>query len=199
MGETIRIMGDTEIRKVFLKVLTREYGKDEDTLIIEELGLCQGDARIDLAVINGIIHGFEIKSERDTLERLPMQEKYYNKTLDKVSIIAGQKHIKKIVGVVPNWWGIYEAANEFGELKINEICSPKDNPNIDPNAIVQLLWKNEALDILKSIGLCRGMKNKTRSIIWGHLVSSLSLDEIKKAVRQKLKSRQHWRPVPQQK
>lgn len=195
----MRVMGDAEIRKVLLGRLMREYGNDVDTLIIEELGLCQGDARIDLAVINGIIHGYEIKSERDTLERLPLQEKFYNKTLDKVSIIAGQKHIKKISRVVPKWWGIYEAVYEFGKLKINKVCSPQDNPNIDPNAIVQLLWKNEALEILKEIGFYKGMSNKTRTIIWNHLVSSLSIDEMKRAVRQKLKSRQHWRPVPQQK
>ena len=192
-------MGDTEIRRVFLRELIDEYGKEEDTLIIEELGLCQGEARIDLAVINGIIHGFEIKSERDTLDRLPKQKSFYNRNLDKVSIIAGQKHIKKISSMVPKWWGIYEVVNELDNLKINTVSSPQDNPNVDPNAIVQLLWKNEAIDILNEMRIQKGLKNKPRAIIWKHLASLLSIEELKNSVRQKLKARQHWRPVLQQK
>ena len=86
----------------------------------------------------------------------------------------------------------------FQQFK-EEVNKITKNPNIDPNAIVQLLWKNEALEILKEIDFHKGMKNKARTIIWKHLVSSLSIDEIKRAVRQKLKSRKHWRPVPQQK
>ena len=79
---------DIDIRQVLLKKLSAEYRYDPDTIIIEELGLCQGEARIDLALVNGFIHGYEIKSERDTLERLPSQIEIYCRTLDTVTIVA---------------------------------------------------------------------------------------------------------------
>ena len=36
--------------------------------IVEELSVCDGEARVDVALINGKLCGYEIKSDRDTLE-----------------------------------------------------------------------------------------------------------------------------------
>jgi len=44
-----------------------------DTLVIDELGLVQAKSRIDVAVINGYIHVYKIKSARQTLSRLDKQ------------------------------------------------------------------------------------------------------------------------------
>ena len=49
-----------------------------DTILIEELGLCQGLARIDLATVSGVLHGYEIKSNRDRLSRLASQAETYS-------------------------------------------------------------------------------------------------------------------------
>ena len=67
---------DQDIRSVLNQKLEKKY-RDADTIIINELGLLQGLCRVDVAVINGIIHGYEIKSEADTLERLPLQAKLW--------------------------------------------------------------------------------------------------------------------------
>ena len=66
-------MRDSDIREVLLDSWQKKYFSDESTRVFEELGLCQGDARVDVAVVNGSIHGFEIKSERDSLDRLSNQ------------------------------------------------------------------------------------------------------------------------------
>ena len=47
------------------------HRSEPNTVFLEELGLCQGDARVDYAVINGAMNGYEIKSDRDKLVRLP--------------------------------------------------------------------------------------------------------------------------------
>jgi hypothetical protein len=49
--------------------------------MLDEFGLEHGEVRVDVAVINGELHGYEIKSERDTLERLPRQVKAYSAVL----------------------------------------------------------------------------------------------------------------------
>ena len=52
---------DAAIRPVLLANLQQRSGPG--TLIVEELGLCEGAVRIDVAAINGSIHGYEIKSD----------------------------------------------------------------------------------------------------------------------------------------
>ena len=61
-------MRDADVRLVLKHALVARYG-ETDTIIVEELGLCRGSVRADIAVINGLMKGFEIKSDRDTLQR----------------------------------------------------------------------------------------------------------------------------------
>lgn len=186
-------MRDIDIRKVLLKSFQNQYINDTDSLIVEELGLCQGDARVDLAIVNGVIHGYEIKSERDTLNRLSGQQDIYNKVLDCVTVVAGSCHLSKIKKVVPKWWGILEAKYKNKELTIVEVRPCKKNKNIDPSALVQLLWHNEALDILRQKNIHRGIASKPRHILWERLVDYLTFDELCFEVRRKIKTRQNWR------
>ena len=186
-------MRDIDIRKVLLKSFQRQYKSDTDTLIIPELGLCQGDARVDLAIVNGLIHGYEIKSERDTLNRLSGQQDIYNKVLDCVTVVAGSCHLSKIKKIVPKWWGISEAKYKNKKLTIVEVRPCKENATVDPSALVQLLWRDEALSILKQRNLHKGVVSKPRNLIWGRLVECLPLNELRYEVRKKIKTRQNWR------
>lgn len=185
---------DIDIRTSLHYFLKREYENDPDALILDELGLCQGEARIDVAVINGSINGFEIKSESDTLERLPKQTEIYNRVFDSVTILTASKFINEIQDIVPNWWGIIRAEKVAeSEVHFFSVREPSLNTEIDPFSLAQLLWKDEALEILKERGLQRGYLSKPRSIIWEAIATKLSLDELQYEVRRKLKARQRWR------
>ncbi len=50
---------------------------DADTLVVDELDLC-GLTRVDVAVVNGHLSGFEIKGSTDSLRRLPGQVTVYS-------------------------------------------------------------------------------------------------------------------------
>lgn len=191
-------MRDIDIRKALLKSFQKQYRKDKDTLIVQELGLCQGNARIDLAIVNGLIHGCEIKSDRDTLNRLPGQQDIYNRVLDCVTVVAGSRHLSKIEKLVPNWWGVSEAKYKNNKLTIIKVRPRKKNTTVEPSALVQLLWRDEALSILMQRNLHEGVVSKPRGIIWGRLVEHLSLDELRFEVRKRIKGRQYWRPVQKQ-
>ncbi len=188
-------MRDIDIRKVLLKSLHNKHSKSHNTLVIEELGLCQGDSRVDIAVINGYIHGYEIKSERDTLDRLPSQQDIYGRVLDCITIVASTRHLPKIKKIVPSWWGLCKAEYKNRKLLIQKIRLGSQNPEIDPTAIVQLLWREEALDVLKSRNLHRGIVSKPREVLWDRLVECLSIDELRSEVRERIKTRQFWRSV----
>ncbi|HET7057847.1 MAG TPA: sce7726 family protein, partial [Nitrospiraceae bacterium] len=76
MDNTI-ILGDSDIRRVLRSKLLLKHADELDTVIIEELGLCRGQVRVDLSVVNGLLHGYEIKSDRDSLRRLRSQAELY--------------------------------------------------------------------------------------------------------------------------
>jgi hypothetical protein len=185
---------DIDIRNVLHRELCIEYGHDPDTLILDELGLCQGEARVDVAVVNGAIHGYEIKSESDTLERLPNQVDIYGKVLDTVTIVTASRHLEGVYDLIPKWWGVYQTQTfEDKIIELQEIRPCQLNPNIDPYSLVQLLWRDEALDLLKRFNLEKGFLSKGRKVIWRRLAASVPLDILKDEVRHKLKERRNWR------
>jgi len=189
-------MRDRDIRSHLMTELRSNHDLG-DTLLIDELGLCQGNARIDIAVVNGTLSGYEIKSEADTLYRLPHQVSVYSKILDYVTIVVSRPHLKKIADAVPEWWGITEAVSEKGQLAFHEVRLALSNPSIDPFSLVQLLWRDEVLAILTDLGFTKGLSGK-RELLWKKLVEAQTLEELKCRVRQTLKLREGWRVDPLQ-
>ncbi|NRS49768.1 sce7726 family protein [Brevibacillus sp. HB2.2] len=185
---------DIDIRTSLHFVLKKEHKEEPDTLILDELGLCQGDARIDVAVVNGAINGYEIKSESDTLERLPRQCEVYNKVFDTVTILTASRFIEGIIDIIPEWWGVTRVEmEEDGVVYFYPFREPQRNTQIDPFAVAQLLWRDEALGILKERGLQKGLMSKPRNILWDALAKQLPLKELQDEVRRCLKARPRWR------
>jgi hypothetical protein len=191
-------MKDSDIRQVVLSDLGREYEGDPDTVIIEELGLCQGEARVDIAVVDGSIHGFEIKSDQDTLTRLPGQVEIYSRSLNRVTLVVGSRHLDQALRVIPKWWGVIVAKEKSGQMRFKTRRKGESNRCLDPSAVVQLLWRDEAFEALKERGLHRGLANRPRSILWKKLTEHLSIEELAALVRNILKSRENWRSGYQQ-
>lgn len=184
------------------KVLSHHLGLKnshlDGTVIIEELDLCLGEARIDLAVINGIAKGIEIKSDKDTLVRLYSQIPVYNKIFDVMEIVIGESHQEEILKIVPDWWGISLVSyNGSARLSYRQLRKSKVNKNKDPLSVIQLLWKKEALQLLETKNLSAQFKNKTRDEIWDHIVNIFESEFLFKFVNQCLKVRQNWRFVHQ--
>lgn len=185
---------DIDIRNILHYQLKKDHNNEPDTLILDELVICQGDSRIDVAVINGSINGYEIKSESDTLERLPRQAELYNKVFDTVTILTASRYIEEVSDIIPNWWGIVKAEMDIdGQVELFTIREPRKNKDIEPLALAQLLWKDEAIEILKGKGLHKGLLSKPRGVLWQVLADKLPLSELQDAVREKLKSRETWR------
>jgi hypothetical protein len=60
-------------------------------------------------------------------------------------------------------------------------------------SVARLLWKQEVLEILDTIGATYGVKTKRREFAYARLVSMLDNDTVQKTVREKLFNRQDWR------
>lgn len=185
---------DKQIRAHLRQLLFRKYWNDPDTMILEELGLRHGYCRIDLAVVNGSLHGFEIKSDRDTFRRLARQAETYNKVLDFVTIVVGERHAERALNVSPQWWGIQFAKRDGREeVRLIEVREPTENPGPDKLAIAKLLWREEALTFLEELGGADGLRSKPRRLVYCRLAELASLDAIRLYVRSRLRSRKGWR------
>jgi hypothetical protein len=187
-------MTDSDVRAVLKRKLIDQYGNDSATLILEEFALRHGAARVDLAVINGSLHGWEIKSDADSLSRLPSQAWTYNSVFDRVTLVAGERHVGKAKEMVPEWWGIMLAKrSRGGTIRLLRIREPNENPSPEPVAIAKLLWRDEALSLLVEVGAGAGLRASRRSIIYSRLAEAVDLDYLRARVRQRLRDRPDWR------
>jgi len=189
-------MNDYKIRAALKANPLAHHNEEPNTVIIEELGLRHGTSRVDIAVVNGILHGFEIKSDQDTLGRLPLQAKIYSSVLDQATLVVAPKYLQRANEIIPNWWGITCArCDTAGSVIFDEIREPQDNPNIDPLSVTKLLWKQEALALLDEMGEAKGFRNQPRLAIYARVVEVANLEAIRSIVRHHLKTRKDWRPA----
>ncbi|WP_114392262.1 sce7726 family protein [Oleisolibacter albus] len=194
-GSRRPVVKDGDVRDALHKKVLAEHHGEPDTLVLDELGLEHGSCRVDIAVINGMIHGYEIKSDADTLERLPFQAQVYSRTLDKVTLVCGAGHIDKATAIVPEWWGIKLAVGgSRGAVHFEDVRRPKLNRTLDAEALAMLLWRNEALALLEAVEAGKGMKSKSRAALYKRLTETMPLQQLRDQVRACLKSRTQWRP-----
>ena len=185
---------DAEIRRSFHKKKLGRHQEDPNTLVVDELGLRHGTCRADIAVINGRLLGYEIKSDGDGLSRLPAQISAYNAVFDRIGIIAGERHISEVRRLVPAWWGITlcrrGARGGVHFITVRRSCP---NPQVDPLSVAKLLWRSEAFQVLLERGAERKALRVPRRVLYGRLVESLPSHELKRIVQLFLRSRTNWR------
>jgi hypothetical protein len=191
-------MNDPEIRRALHTKFLRKFHEEPDTLVIDELGLEHGKCRADIAVINGHLEGFEVKSNADTLQRLSHQILSYNAVFDHSSIVVEDRYLDDVIRIVPNWWGIIQVTGSYGEELHFRVVRPSiQNINIDNYAVAQLLWRNEAQEILINLGVTGSQLKQKRSVLYRAIIEMMDANELRKVVRQYLKKRQNWRPLSQ--
>lgn len=181
-------VADAEIRPALRQHLLRRHAGETDTILIEELGLRRGHVRVDLAVVNGSLHGFEIKSDRDSLRRLARQVDLYSQVLDRATLVVGERFAPLATSMVPAWWGVVRVSSKPRGLQFTTIRRSKLNPRRDARVLAELLWSAQALALLEQRGTARGMRGKPRRVLWDRVCECVPVDEIAAAVRSRLKA-----------
>jgi putative phage regulatory protein len=188
---------DSNIRKVLYSEFLKEkkFTKNpEDTIVIDEFSSSYSSARIDISVLNGSLHGYEIKSERDTLERLPKQIEYYTKIFEYITVVTTDKYTEKIIEIVPDFFGIFLIEKKKNKLKLKKIRNSKKNKNIDYFELTKLLWKEELKEILKENDI-KKVSSLTRLELTKKVFENIPQNIIKKFVLTKIKNRTIERAV----
>lgn len=187
---------DIEIRTKLLEspFLTALQEGDENALCLQEFALTACETRIDVVVFNGSFHGFEIKSDKDNLDRLPHQALSYGKIFEYLYLVVGKRHAVSAAKMLPDYWGIWIAEKINDTVTLDtKFREAKKNTEQDPLAIASMLWRAEALGLLRKFNLDDGVKTKPRRVLWEKLSEYLSLVTLEEEVRRIIKTRGDWR------
>jgi hypothetical protein len=187
-------MNDTVIRMHFHAQVLHVHRQLPDTLIVDELGLQHGRCRADIALVTGKMLGFEIKGDTDSLKRLPVQVGAYSAIFDEAVVITTAKHQHGIMANVPKWWGVIICRTEcHGRVSFETLRTSEKNPHIDAISVARLLWKSEAVAILRKLGEPTPTLRQPRARLYARLAAVLGLEQLQHHVRHCLRQRVNWR------
>ena len=189
--------GDAVIRRELRLHLAALHAAEPATVLLDELGLKRRAARADVVVVNGVLHGYEIKSDRDSLRRLKRQVPIYGEVFEWVTLVAGERHANSAADLVPPWWGILSVAGSGPRVRFGVLRKGAPNPRLSPRALVELLWRDAAIALLDTKGGSRGLRSKPRREIWDRICELCSVEEISAAVRKALTARSEHGPAAQ--
>lgn len=185
----IEKLKDHHIRSVLLGNLKAAYQDSEDTRIINELGIDFGASRIDVAVVNGILHGYEIKSESDTLKRLPQQMEYYNRLFERMTIVTDPKYLEATEQMVPKWWGIQIVNRKPLSLTLKTIRKGRHKPSQDKELLLKLLWKEDLERFVDYVGYPKKFKSLRKNTLLKMFNNEVDLKTARGFVYDTLKQR----------
>ncbi len=186
-----QLLCDADIR-TYLHQHVRLAHPGDSALFLDEFPLYGGDVRADLVVVNGRLHGYEIKSARDTLDRLPRQVQAYGAVFDRASIVVSECHLDSARRLVPAWWEVLVAQCVGGGVCFKFDRRGRANPDREALALTALLWRAEAYAILQSLGLDAGMRSASMSEMMDKLAEHVKVQKLGELVRHKLRARGDW-------
>ena len=188
---------DPGIREALVEKYLRPYTERSDSLVIHELGLAHAKRRVDIAVINREIHGFEIKSAKDRLDRLNGQLQVYAQSLHKLTLVVATKHLKRVIKIVPAWCGVIEVfVNPTGRVHLKEVREAGRNPSVDPFVLAHLLWRDEVQDILSEYGAQPAVLRAPRAELYKLLVKKTTEPKLTEIIKAAMTERKSWRDYP---
>lgn len=152
---------------------------------IFEFWVPQSNERADVAVIGKTIDGFEIKTDRDSLKRLPRQAGAYARVFDRCYAVLAHRHVARALEILPPWWGVQVIDDDLNFVNLR---AAEPNGSVDPETLVRLLWRDEAYAALCALGAPPDPRSG-RFRLWEALLRVLDLDGLKLVVRDALLAR----------
>jgi hypothetical protein len=183
---------EAQIRTELKSALPKLFEGVSNARMVEEMGVCSGKARADLAFICESLIGVEIKGPLDTLYRLPRQVEEYSKCFDQMLLVLDRQHLKGAMSIVPKWWGVLVRDEKSPEYKI--VRQPKRNQNVDLNSVLGLLWRDEIAALVSSlVGIEPGPRESKRAMRQA-LISRVGPKKLKSEGLRILRDRVDWLP-----
>jgi hypothetical protein len=148
---------------------------------VEEFWVPRSNERADLVLIGRSLDAYEIKTDRDTLQRLPRQVSAYGRLFDHCTAVVAGKHLDAASHLLPDWWGIILISDDERPT-FEQKRAAKPNPTIDPQTLVRLLWRQDVAAALAELGH-RPDPRASRGALWGELLDRSSISGLRATVR----------------
>ena len=200
-GGGVTIDRDDGIRAALLPRLASMVPLEPDCVVVEELGIEHGSSRIDVAAIGSLVYGFEIKAALDSLTRLQRQVQHYDRLVDFAYLVLTENHLAAGAAGVPAHWGLIVAEARAADVAFRVERQATRNLNRVPECLARLLWREEALATLRSLGLDKGIRRKPARTLHSKLAEALDLEVLSSLVLERIRQRDNWgerykRPLP---
>lgn len=146
------MFSEKEIKALLIDWLF-EKGMVDNAVVINEMVVANWSRRADIAVANGRLYGFEIKSHFDTLKRLPGQVESFQAHFDKVVVVAASKFIKTLERDYPSEIGILEVYEVSGRAKLRQVRAGRISEVKDIFKLTSLITKSELERFVRQKGI----------------------------------------------
>jgi hypothetical protein len=173
-------MNDPEIR-------ARLYALLQGGVYIDELPT--GSTRADVVhITEHFMHGYEVKGDGDTLQRVANQLRCYAEVYDFVTFVVTEKHLPKLLPLLPEWVGILVAPAEGDGLRPHRAASY--NATVQHAPLAALLWVEEIKQYLLARGLAGASTLRQREIAqFLRTTHTVPLSGLAQYVRERLMAR----------
>ncbi|MGH9238344.1 MAG: sce7726 family protein [Vicinamibacterales bacterium] len=183
--------------RTFVKArLARLVPSLSKAFLVEEMEVCSGRARIDLAVIGDRLIGIEIKGPQDSVTRLPGQANAYSQCFDHVVLIVHESLATKARALIPDWWGLIAGRQVDGRIRYRFERRPDTNPSLNLEKVLSLLWREEIDALLADLLGSHPKPRATKKSIRAELLAQVEPPVLHQASLRKLRERTEWRGVP---
>lgn len=179
---------EESIRAAIRGYLERRSDAPPSQVIAEEFSVAGGASRLDVASLSDVLHGYEIKSERDTLTRLDHQVRRFSQVCQFLTVVVSTIHRSTVEDELPSWCGIIVAVTVAGELLLVEERRARENPHWDAGQFVGLLWRDEAIALLDRVGVKCGT-TWSRRVLAAALLKSIDKDHVSSLILESVKQR----------
>ena len=116
-----------------------------------EMDQPRSTVRADVVVVADLLHGYEIKSARDSRTRLARQVAGYSAVFDFCTLVTEPKHLSAASALLPSWWSVLVVEGDAIRVeRTGEQHAP------EPEALIRLLWKDEMRALYRAHGLWMG-------------------------------------------
>ncbi len=147
---------------------------------------------MDALLVADRISGFEIKSDVDSLTRLPRQVEAYGAVVERAVLVVGDRHLVAGTATVPDWWTIWGARWQQDKVVIREVRRGRLNPNLNALAVTSFMSRDDLSVALHARGFER-LSTYSVDELRQLLASNVSVRETLRLARNAMLRNQTWR------
>ena len=184
-GCRLIVTAEAAVRQALRRVLAAVATDGPE--VVDEFWVPRSHERADVAAIGDVIEAFEIKTDQDSLRRLPRQVAAYGRVFDRCTAVVAERHVRETMRMAPTWWGVLVIT--IGDaISFETARSPGINETVDADTLVRLLWRDEVTAALTALN-APPEPGTARSSMWDELIERVDLDGLRTIVRQALRGR----------